>query len=103
MDLHTTVPPVSVIFTGCLQELGLVVYFQSDMDDLEQESINQELIEFAIQESVQDLNKSAKTSRFDWLISNFIVYLRRSGIQVLVSEIWRRLVEQTQTLNLPCF
>lgn len=28
------------------------------MDDLEQESINQELIEFAIQESVQDLNKS---------------------------------------------
>lgn len=35
------------------------------MDDLEQESIDQELIEFARQESIQDLNKSAKTSRFD--------------------------------------
>ncbi|XP_003972946.2 ankyrin repeat and SOCS box protein 15b [Takifugu rubripes] len=33
------------------------------MDDLEQDSINQELIEFALQESIQDLNKSAKTSR----------------------------------------
>ncbi|TNM91297.1 hypothetical protein fugu_019677 [Takifugu bimaculatus] len=32
------------------------------MDDLEQDSINQELIEFALQESIQDLNKSAKTS-----------------------------------------
>lgn len=34
------------------------------MDDLEQDSINQELLAFAIQESVQDANKSAKTSRF---------------------------------------
>lgn len=55
-------PSVFVTFTGCLR---LVVHFQSDMDDLEQESINQELIEFALQESIQDLNKSAKTSRFD--------------------------------------
>lgn len=66
MDLHATVPPVGVIFTGCLQELSPVVYSQSDMDDLEQESINQELIEFAIRESVQDLNKSEETSGFDW-------------------------------------
>lgn len=35
------------------------------MEDLEQESIDQELIEFALQESIQDLNKSAKTSRFE--------------------------------------
>lgn len=35
------------------------------MDDLEQDSINQQLLAFAIQESVQDVNKSAKTNRFD--------------------------------------
>lgn len=35
------------------------------MDDLEQESLNQELMEFAVQESIQDVNKSAQTSRFD--------------------------------------
>lgn len=40
------------------------------MDELEQESINQELMEFAVQESLRDVNKSAKTSRFDPGMSN---------------------------------
>lgn len=40
------------------------------MDDLEQESLNQELMEFAVQESIQDVNKSAQTSRFDPRISS---------------------------------
>lgn len=39
------------------------------MDDLEQESINQGLLEFAVQESIQDDNKSNETSRFDPRIS----------------------------------
>lgn len=40
------------------------------MDDLEQESINQELMEFAVQESIQDVNEAAKTSRSDPQVSN---------------------------------
>lgn len=40
------------------------------MDDLEQESINQELMEFAVQERIQDVNEAAKTSRSDPRVSN---------------------------------
>lgn len=38
------------------------------MDDLE--SLNQELVEFAVQESIQDDDKSATTSRSDPQTSN---------------------------------
>lgn len=49
--------------TGCLRE-------GADMDDQEQDSINRELMEFAIQESMKEVKKSAQTSRFDPGLSN---------------------------------
>lgn len=40
------------------------------MDDQEQDSINRELMEFAIQESMKEVKSSAQTSRFDPGLSN---------------------------------
>lgn len=45
-----------------------VVFLHIEMDDLEQEGINDELIEFAIRESIQDAYKlphSIQTNRFE--------------------------------------
>ena len=42
--------------------------YAAEMDDFEQESINEELIEFAIQESIQDAHKapcSTHSNRFE--------------------------------------
>lgn len=62
--IHTqTAASDLVALTGCLQE-------GADMDDQEQDSINRELTEFAIQESMKEVKKSAQTSRFDPGLSN---------------------------------
>lgn len=57
-ESHATAASDLVVLTGCLQE-------GADMDDQEQDSINRELMEFAIQESMKEVKNSAQTSRFD--------------------------------------
>lgn len=39
----------------------VILYLYTEMDDIEQEEINEDLIEFAIQESIQDAYKLRST------------------------------------------
>lgn len=52
-------------FTGEKKNMNhyLCVCFDSEMDDIEREDINEELIEFAIRESIQDSYKLPCTHR----------------------------------------
>lgn len=45
----------------------VILLLYTEMDDIEQEGINEDLIEFAIQESIQDAYKlcSTQTNRYD--------------------------------------
>lgn len=44
-----------------------VLSLDREMGDSEQESINEEFIDFAIRESIQDVSKEPQTNRYDWV------------------------------------